>query len=232
MNGSITASANWTHIIIGNFSSNAATSTQSVGGALGNTRYFIDDISVTPAVVLPAAQLDFAAERNESGSVDLEWNRLEAEDGFDLQVQRSGDGNVWESVFDAAQAELTWNDRFAPNKQLYYRLRYSDQDGAEHTSEAVEVGPAENSGLRAYPSPSPLQQGGISYLQLANTDNAIGSISLLDQNGCLVWASQTGHLSGLDRYPIPTSNLKPGIYFVQVRATNHKAFTTRLVVTN
>jgi hypothetical protein len=229
ISGSITATANWSHIIIGNFFSNAATTTIAAGGAQGNSRYYIDDVSVQVAVVTPAQGLFLEGERAENGAVQLDWMGMDAADATDFVLQRSQWGDVWENVADLDPLQTQYNDNFAPNTRLLYRLRYRDANGEAHSSDQVEVQAVEGKFCRAYIAGNPVRQGENAILRLANADEREGQVQLMDMAGRLIWRSETAPVQSFDNLKLPVELLKAGSYFVSI-TSDKKVASAKLVV--
>jgi hypothetical protein len=231
VNGSIIATANWSRIVIGNFFSNAATATQSVGGSLANTRYYIDDIAVTPAVILPAPNLVLSGGRNQDGSVGLHWGPLETSPTDGLLLQRSTVGDVWETVASLDGDATAWKDQFAPESNLLYRLRYVDQNGQSLATENLLIGPATGNPYRIYLTNNPAAiTTGNTHLRIANADATPAHVTIADINGHVVWTSPTRPLLEWDHAALPLDLLRPAVYFVRLH-TRAGALTTKLLVT-
>lgn len=230
VNGTITATANWSHIVIGNFFSNAATSIQAVGGSAANSRYFIDDISVTPAIVLNSPELALEGVRQADGAVSLNWVKPEIapEDGY--FIQRSSNGDVWETIHESEASSVAHEDLFAPNMRLLYRLRYTDEEGNSMASETVTVLPLLDLPFRVVAAPNPSSSGQPTYFRISNADATEALIKVLDVNGRLVHETDWKPLTELDNYPLQPESLRPGVYVVQVMGRKNLLATTRWVV--
>lgn len=217
ISGTVTATANWNYVIIGNFFSNAATATQFAGGSAGNTRYFIDDVSVQPAVTLPAAELAFEGHREQGGEVMLSWDYWGSADVDAYRLQRSMDGMNWQDIAHPEGTARAFEDRFPPQGELLYRLRYKGPDGSQYTSETVAIAPG------AFPyevviSPNPANSGATISLNVAHGDDAQAVLEVFDIQGRRLMVEEGFSVAELNGFDLSTVVAGPGIYFARMSA--------------
>lgn len=231
VSGTVTATAAWRYIIIGNFFSNAATTAVNVGGTRDNTRYYIDDVSVQEAVVLPAPELILHGERDAQGLIDLEWPLLENPEDGSYRKQRSGDGQNWETVSRVPgvnDAEvLSWTDHFPPAGDLFYRVRYRDQNGLDRVSNLVNFQGKDNPYYLQFTN-HPVASDQPVLLRIGQADDAPASLEVIDLNGRGLWARENLTVREVDGFSIPAGTFTPGMYVV--RMTTSKGVVTRRLV--
>ena len=217
ISGTVTATAAWNYVILGNFFSNAATATQAGPGSNGNTRYFIDDVSVELAVPLPAAELVFDGQREQSGTVMLSWDYWGAGEVEQYRLQRSTDGLNWEDIARPEGKARQYEDLFPPQGELLYRLRYKGADGAQFTSETVVIAPG------AFPysveiAPSPAPVGSEIHLRVAHGDDKPALVEVFDLQGRRLLAEDGFSVRDLDGFDLSAAVPSSGIYFARISA--------------
>lgn len=229
VSGTVTATANWTHVIFGNFFTNAATATASGPGANSNTRYFIDDVSVQPSVILPAAEVAFAGQRSQSGSVELSWDYFGSETPEAYRLQRSTDGLNWEDIARPAGTASAHEDHFPPRGELLYRLRYKSPDGSQYSSETVAIAPGEFP-YEIHVAPNPVSSSDMPItLRVAHGDEKPATVELYDLQGRLLHREEGIPMQDLDGYRLNSQTISPGIYFARV-TTGAGAWSARFLV--
>lgn len=228
ISGTVTATANWTHAIFGNFFSNAATTTQAVGGSSANSRYYIDDVVVRPAIILPASGLELSLARAKDGSVDLNWTATDLHAPQGWAIQRSPDQANWETIANLETPTLAHKDRFAPRANTWYRLRYTDENGQSHSTEAIAAAPTSEA-YRVYLAGNPVTKGSPAQLRIANADDTPAQLLIYDLQGKEMFASHPISLLEMEQMEIPTEFLKPAVYLVRVK-TSETVYDNRLLV--
>jgi hypothetical protein len=131
---------------MGNFVPYASTTSQNFGGpGSSGSYYYIDDVSVKPAVVLPIELISFSA-RAMGRDALLEWTTATEIDNDRFEVQRSTDGIAWSTVGTVPGAgnslvpiDYELVDPSAPSGTDYYRVRQVDLDGGARYSAIVSV---------------------------------------------------------------------------------------------
>ncbi len=229
ISGTVTATAAWNQIIIGNFANNAGTPTQNVGGTILNARYFIDDISVAHVILAADPGLVLQGGRGTDGVLNLTWNALPELPPNGYILQSSRDGDSWETLGEFAPAALSYQDRFAPNVSLRYRLRYSDANGQVRTSNTLEMLHNEDLPYRLYLSNNPAAVGSTCSLRITNADDAPATLDVHDLGGRKIWSSESKPLVEWDNFMLPSTEWQPGIYFISLQVGG-SLLNTKLVI--
>lgn len=228
ISGTVTATANWNHVLIGNFRSNAQTTTSFHGGARTNTRYFIDDISLTSAVILSSAEIALVGERDQAGAIDLDWQMTGNEDVREFRIQRSADGGLnWNTLAVDGPEGRHFKDEFPPLGTLQYRVRYRDQNGTDYTSETVEIGPGAFP-YRVEVAPHPVVAGQPLRLRVAHGDASPVKMEVFDVQGRKVWERDGLQMDGLDGFQ-SDRGFETGVYVLKL-STNKGVWTEKFLV--
>lgn len=209
----------------------------NVGGWTWNYSY-MDDISVTPSVILSADLGDLYAEWGNGPYARLNWDTYE-EVGVDhFELQRSiGEANEFQTIQqidatggpDKAQTYTQFDHEAALNRPNYYRLKVVDSDGAVSYSKTVELTSyqPEDYLVRVYPNPVNAGQGAHLLLYLA-TDKTI-QLSLTDLSGKQLRTQTVEGLAGTQQVTISTEGLPSGYFLLNYRAGDLSG-TEKLVV--
>jgi len=162
---SYVATAAYQYVTIGNFYTDAVTSTTvHYPGAnySGGSYYFIDDVIIEPSGGLPIELVLFEAE-NERDYVQTNWETASEINNDFFTVEHSEDTQNWKEVGVVAGAGNSTETHNYSLKDLnpysgisYYRLKQTDLDGTESYSEirSVSRGIGSNSDIHLYPNPT------------------------------------------------------------------------------
>ncbi|HEX2898596.1 MAG TPA: T9SS type A sorting domain-containing protein [Bacteroidia bacterium] len=231
----ITATAAWRYITFGNFYNDAATTATLFYAPAPFFRcyYFIDDVVIQTAVVLPVrlgtptvaatrrgSQVQWTAQ-NEEGIVQYQVERSRsADDGFELigQTPETGKGD-YSLPDNAIPAPGTW----------YYRVRANDASGQAAFSEVVAFEFSPNFPLISAIYPSPANAGLQSRLQLWLPQADLVNVQLLDVQGRVLATSSLSCESGENTWPLPTAELAQGTYLVRIGCGSGTASTKLMV---
>jgi hypothetical protein len=220
ISGTVNATAAWRYIIIGNFYNNAATNTIFVGGTGDNTRYFIDDISVSPAVLLPAEDLSLNGDRQADGIINLDWELPADLETTSFDVQRSADGMAWQTMGDLPnvdkQKSFSWTDHFPPRGEILYRLRYTDANGGKYSSNTLSFNDDDFFPYRLQIANHPVQSDQAVRLRIGQADDAPATISIMDLAGRTVWSRSDLRVNELDGFSIPAGTLQSNLYVISI----------------
>lgn len=220
ISGTVTATAAWSYMIIGNFFSNAATTAINVGGARDNTRYYIDDVTVQEAVVLSASDLVLYGNREKDGLIGLNWDAQEIENGASYDIQRSSDGQSWQTVGELqAENELnsyTWQDHFPPSGNLIYRVRTLDQNGQHIASNWLRFQSDASISYRMQIANHPVAHNQPVRLRIGQADDSPATLQVLDINGRILWSKDNLTVREIDGYTIGAQLFSPGMYIVRM----------------
>lgn len=215
---SVTANAvgNWTYvgpIVIGN--TLTATARGVVPPNAGNTSEF------TCFMVLPVEGLSFQASPIGNATVELTWQTLAEVNNQRFEVERSGDGNLFEQIGEVGgqgnrneEASYTFLDPSAMGERFYYRLKQVDFNGGYVYSEVVEVLLSSDLAfLSIFPQPADQHF----TLQLAQGATQPVFCRITDLYGChiLTQTFPTGQASSMQ---IESSRMAAGIYLVELKS--------------
>ena len=221
ISGTVTATAGWNYMVIGNFFSNAATSTTFVGGARPSVRYFFDDASVTPAVILPAENINFKGDRLEDGKVALAWQQEEDAPIQNYSLQRSTDGLTWtdvhRTVAPPGMTDFEWLDHHPPAGELIYRLRYVNANGEKHATEAVRFEDIYDFPYRLDIVQNPVPADLPVQFRIAHADDSPAEVLVYDLAGKEVFRAGGMSLLEANDFAIPAGTLQPEMYLLQIK---------------
>ncbi|GAB4403642.1 MAG: hypothetical protein OHK0039_03020 [Bacteroidia bacterium] len=134
----------YTHLTIGNFRNDAATTVQlfSAPTSFGYAYYFLDNLSVVEDALLPLEQLTWEA-RPVADRVVLTWETAALAAPTLFEVERAGEDADFAPVASLEGAPGADRFRLADARPLpgrsYYRLRYRSASGAWHLSDTRVV---------------------------------------------------------------------------------------------
>ena len=223
--GSFVAAGGEQYLTIGNFKNDAATNYAVVPGWNWNYSY-IDDVSVTPAVVLPAA-VNLQAQWQGNSNVGLAWETTENEALYNYEIERSFSNTndfrktdlLKSDIAIESEAKFTAKDFGAdPQTTNFYRLRIIDGDGSVQFSNVVEVPPlsAQNHFVGLYPNPG---NGNLSrILEMNLVEDSRVKVDVFDLNGKKVWSHEFVGEKNLNRFQIPTEGMNRGYYLLRYSA--------------
>jgi hypothetical protein len=226
VSGTVTASAAFRYLTIGNFYNDLNTTYQFVGGnGFTYGYYFMDDIVVQPAVILGACCTRFDVVPQHNSMVKLNWTVDLATEGKIFEVQRSMDGENFEQVA-AIRLEpqnlengFEFVDETAPyNEDLHSRILQNDANGNIRYSEVKTVR-LDNQGhgqLNAiYPTLVPADQGfQIEFLRRSAA--GLLNVQIVDAMGRLVYSRDHETAGGLNNFWVIPEGLQSGTYIVTV----------------
>lgn len=187
------------------------------------------------ATPLPIELLTFKAGQ-QGEMVALEWKTASELNNDRFEVQRSLDGELFETVAEVRGAGTTnrtshyeaW-DHQAVEGLSYYRIRQIDYDGKSSNSWLVAVEyipPSEVLGLY----PNPVANGQSVVLDLRLHQKEVVDIAVADASGRIVQQQSVELSKGFQKQSIATDDLSNGIYFVRVALGSTSVKTNRLVI--
>ncbi len=226
VSGTVTATAAFQYLTIGNFFNDANTTYQFVGGnGFTYGYYFMDDIVVQPAVILGECCTSFDVAAVENKNVKLNWTVDRDTEGKIFEVQRSLDGEVFTQVsairLDPQHLETGFEyvDVTAPfNEDLHYRILQNDANGNIRYSEVKSVR-LDNEGhgqLNAiYPTLLAADQGfQIDFLR--RSAEGLLNVQVTDAVGRVVYDRDHATVGGLNNLWVLPGNLHSGTYVVTI----------------
>jgi hypothetical protein len=229
VSATFTAAGGERFMTVGNFKTDAFTSTIANGSGSYNTGYvYFDDGIVTPSVILSADLRELKGEQS-NDVIHLQWNTMNEQGNQYFEIERSaGDYNHWEYVgkVNAAgnsteQKEYAFDDpNYMPGIVNYYRLKAVDQNGEANYSQAigVEASPKGEHLVNLFPNPAAVG----SNLQMNYTIDKAQMIHLLlvDIQGREVKSIEFDGQVGNNTLELSTSDLPSGEYLLRVQSGN------------
>lgn len=183
-------------------------------GAAGTRSFSIGDMSWVTNT-LPVNFINFSGQKMGTNAVQLNW-AVENETGVaKYEIERSKDGQVFESAGFITLLNNTGRysfvDNIAPQGTLFYRIKEIDLDGRVKYSSviALRFSPISNGEITVFPNPV-----NHSLFITTNDNIVIQKIMVFDSNGKIV-IQRTGTENQLD-----VSKLSAGLYRVRVIKAN------------
>ena len=140
-----TPAAPYNYFTIGNFNSDLSTSHTHHNGPVDGAYYFIDDIVVQPAVILPITLTSFTGFHRGETNV-LEWVTASEHDNDFFALERMKENDSFEELgkVDAVGTSVsvnsyTFTDDHVIHSTEYYRLRQVNTDGSFTYSNVVAI---------------------------------------------------------------------------------------------
>lgn len=234
--GTFVASGGEQWLTVGNFRNDAATGFTNIGGWTWNYSY-MDDVSVTPAVVLSADLMSVKGHwRGEDAQ--LSWSTIREQGTDRFVVERSlGVLNEWEPVGEVAAAgdsddlrDYDFVDQGAdPGKVNYYRIRVVDLNGSHGYSKLVELQGEDLADHFAGIYPNPASSGGQVALEMVLNQSKDVEVELMDLTGKMLHTQHFEAITGLNRLEIQLPVLATGCYLLRYR-TDGLQETRKLVI--
>ncbi len=182
-----------------------------------NERWIIDDFKVTGDLSLPITLLSFNVRLQNDHPV-LKWEIATPVDGFLYEIQRSKDGNHFETVSDvmgdAITTQFGYTDPAGMEGNLFFRLRMTDIDGKITFSNILRLSAGKDQVALFYPN----LVRSMATLRLNEIDTKGVTGRLLNMNGMLIKTILIKDNFQL----IDLSGLSPGFYLLSL--SNGKTF--------
>lgn len=176
---------------------------------------------IVPPVSLPAPTIHFDAQVVNDALVSLDW-QTEADFSYHaFSVERSADGEAWESITQVAGAEAPVHSyRYLDRQPLpgtaFYRLKLLGTDGKYNYSDVREVTLSLEGSPVLYPVPAS------SEIHLARIE-APFRYSLYDLRGAEIRSLSVSNSNTID-----VQGLEPGMYLIRIER-NSRTFNLRWV---
>lgn len=223
VDGTVAVDGNFT---VGANSTATGSGSITIGGSCSDS-----GSTVCESATLPVKLLFFNA-RTEGNVVSLNWATNEEENFDYFSLERSTDGQSWESLGEVKGNgwsldinNYSMNDEQPVAGVSYYRLKAVDLDGTFEYHPAISSeyrGVAK--GFDVYPNPS--NGSNLNIRMNFSTDEDI-EVTILDMQGNV---SYTTVLDGFNETVNPQDQLQNGIYTVQLRTASGQVFNQRLMV--
>lgn len=216
ISGSFVATQAYTHVAVGNFFTDAATTiAPAVGGSYSGAYYFIESVSCSVCTILDG-QWEFATLENRNGNIKLNW-QFAGVDVATFGIERSYDSEQWEQIDELIgnNAVQQFYDLPSFTEEVFYRIRATDMNGKTHLSRIVSARLDEDGDdiFSVYPVPATVGDDLKVALHLGASET--GLLRVIDVQGREIF---TTPLSGADPTEIPTEGFRAGLYFFQVQA--------------
>ncbi|MFK7935460.1 MAG: cytochrome c peroxidase [Saprospiraceae bacterium] len=180
-------------------------------------------------VVLPVEYISFAGKVEDKG-VELEWVTASERHNAYFTLERSDDGKTWERLDNieglgnsTEPQRYTYLDSNPQMGRNYYRLRQTDLDGGFTYSKVISIEWDEmKKSLSIYPNPI------ADHLTLDwKNSTTVGpvEIKIYNPTGSLVFSDTR---TATETQIINLSNLKSGIYFLQVWQNDAQIYVTKI----
>jgi hypothetical protein len=118
------------------------------------TEFDLYAMRIGAPTTLPVTWIDFAGKLTGS-SIILTWKTADEENNKGFTIQRSGNGNLFDSIgYKAAGTQYSFTDLNPLPAQNYYRLMQTDIDGKTSYSRVIRIDREMTNRLRLYPNPA------------------------------------------------------------------------------
>lgn len=231
----ITATAAWRYITFGNFYNDAATTAILYYAPAPYFRcyYFIDDVVIQPAVILPLKLNDPTVAATACGS-QVQWTAAQEEGIVRYEVERSRiadtDFELVGTVSEVDKGSYALDDNHLPYPGTwYYRVRAMDASGQQVTSSTVEFQFDPQFPLITLLYPSPLASGQSLNLQAWLPKHGHVQLDMMDMQGRTVGSLQVAATAGENTWSLAADRIAAGTYLVRLRCPSGVA-TSRVVV--
>jgi hypothetical protein len=203
------------YYICGGQSSSPVSGEKTQALVAGSSDYWI--IKLGMGIVLPIELISFTG-ANQGRTNELEWTTASENNSERFDVQRSADGNHWETIDAVAAAGSSQQARTyraidpSPFPLTYYRLRLVDADGSSALSDIVVVRLVADM-LAVAPNPATDE---LTVFPPASFGTA--SIEMLGMDGRLLTKPRIGLFSSAEMFTLDIRDLPAGVYILQLRS--------------
>ncbi|MFN6946981.1 MAG: T9SS type A sorting domain-containing protein [Cytophagaceae bacterium] len=194
-------------------------------------RFRLTAPSGTTACPTPVEFLYFQGE-HKGGANNLSWATASEKNSDYYNVQRSYDGQSWQSIGIVKAAgnsssilKYAFSDASYKEDVIYYRLEQVDFDGSVMYSNVVHIGSALSNRMIVRPNPN----NGQFVLEASGVTGTEAIIMINDALGRQVYHSKEFFASELMIKEIQLQNFGKGIYFITVTG-NGKSNTQKLII--
>lgn len=179
--------------------------------------------------IYPAEILSFTAELKDDNTVELKWSTAAEKNNAYFDIQRSPDGEDWETLASIPGAISTsvkkaykLLDEYPLNQLSYYRLQQVDLDGRTKISPVVKIDLENrlNYTVKVYPNPTSQ-----SIVFQGNAEELNGLMAY-DMVGRSMDLSSITNLVNANKLILDLSSWLPGIYFFRTKSKTMKVIKT------
>ena len=189
--------------------------------------YTYGSVVRAPSIVVEQQVVSFGGEKNSSG-VDLEWQANELKDFTLFEVQRSADGNQFESIGEVGGSEKKAAYRFGDNKVIpgnnYYRLKMTDLQGHEIYSKTILFQFSEKSKVKIWPNPA------TDKIVINQPGNSISSQSIRLINAAGQSYVPAGINNTANTVELKVANLPSGVYWLELKQKDGLKIVERILI--
>ncbi|MCB9235932.1 MAG: T9SS type A sorting domain-containing protein [Bacteroidia bacterium] len=225
VSGTFVATNSAEYLLIGNFSSNAATTWSWYNSsAIATAMYYVENVVVQPTTILPLDLPAFEATPEAEQFARLSWTSENERNTDKFVVERSQDGEIFVSLGEVAaagnsQSSLDYSFLDKPGifgEPLHYRLREVDLDGAVHFSEVRTLTLELPQGTRVVSTyPNPVNAGGKLFMDITHDGSTEkGKAEIYDLTGRLLLKSNQTLKRGMNQFEVPLDGLASGTYLL------------------
>ena len=187
--GTYVASGGEQFLTIGNFRDFTVTNiAPSTGGSVGNPYIYVDDVSISPIIVL-AVDYEYVEVEFVGGMNELRWETANEDQITEFRIERSEDGINYGQIgaVDAGESYYQFTTPGDDNQPTqYYRLKAIDEAGLMYMSEVVVL---KGNDFRTQASlyPSSIPAGGTVRLDITGQAGDQIQIALYDMTGKVLY---------------------------------------------
>ncbi len=178
----------------------------------------LDDFQING--VVPVELEKFEVKPSPVG-INLTWSTASEDNSSHFGIEHSTDGRNYEQLGQVAASgdsrqRITYNytDTEVRTGTHYYRLHMVDLDGRSEYSPVRSVTLGKPLALDIWPNPATT---GMTNARMHSQAEGMARLQLYDSGGRLCYEANTELAKGDNTLPIPTSQLPPGTYWLQVR---------------
>ncbi len=187
-------------------------------------------------LVLPVELTSFAA-LPQSESIRLQWRTETEKDNAGFELQRSDDGQDFQTLQFLAGAgsttekqEYSFDDKTVRKGQSYfYRLKQIDNNGTFEYSDIVRATLASDKLVLEQISPNPVVLNSAVQLRMRLPQAAEVIVTVFDMRGIAVHTEQHTLAEGLQTLPVQLTGLSAGAYFVKAIANGEASYQKLLI---
>ncbi len=204
-------------------------------GENGGIFNLFEDTCDPPGPPLPIELLAFDA-RVVDKSVHIDWTTASEINNAFFTVERSLDGNDWESIAylegagtSSGSLSYSYIDESPFFGLSFYRLRQTDYDGSSESFKAISVSVIPNDDvIRVYPNPT-ANNLHINIFSNANS-RSVASITIHSLTGQEVLHEANELIKGDNAIRLDLSAVKPGVYVINVNRNLGFAHQQRIII--
>jgi len=181
---------------------------------------FASGVGAAGQSALPLDLVSFTGTNKSSYNL-LEWETQNEVNTSHFEIEFSVDGSVWKELGKESAAGLSSKSEFysfadrTPASSTYYRLKMVDLDGTYEYSTFIRISRDTKDG-EVVVYPNPVQD--LLTVAFEATQDATMKYTIKDVNGRTMATKQTNIINGSNQFFVPTTELSPGIYFIDLNS--------------